>query len=284
MGNISGSTTSTLTITNATIADADNYTCVATGCASSVTSNVAALTVGASISITTQPADATVCAGTNATFTIVVSGSGITYQWQKDGSSISNGGNISGATTNTLTILAAGLSDAASYRCVITSGCGTTNSNAGQLFIDVPPAISTQPLTQSSCSGNTLNLTVAAVGTSLTYQWQKDGVNVSTGTGGTTDTYSIASVSASDAGDYTCIVSGSCAPSITSAVATVTIINAPTITTQPLSQTACVNTSATFTIATTGSIQSYQWQKNGTNVTDGGTISVCRYSQPYRSR
>ena len=56
-------------------------------------------------SISTQPANQTVVAGGNAAFNVTAGGAPpLVYQWRKNGTNISNGGNISGATTNVLTL------------------------------------------------------------------------------------------------------------------------------------------------------------------------------------
>ncbi|PLW95317.1 MAG: hypothetical protein C0591_11145, partial [Marinilabiliales bacterium] len=73
---------------------------------------------------------------------------------------------------------------------------------------------------QSVCLGTGVSFSVTATGEgALTYQWRKDGTNI---TVATNSTYNIASVSASDAGDYDCIVTGDCG-SVTSSVATLTV-------------------------------------------------------------
>src|SRR5207237_85960 len=49
---------------------------------------------------------------------------------------------------------------------------------------------------------------------------------------------------------------------------------APTIVTQPNNQTSGCDGSASFTVAASGQQPlSYQWQKNGVNLTDGGNVS-----------
>ena len=118
--NIVGATSASLTLNNVTAADAASYTVVVhSGCGADVTSAAATLTVNAATSITTQPTSQTLCAGSNATFTVVASGTGtITYQWKKGAS------NIVGATSASLTINNISAADAASYTVVVHSDCG----------------------------------------------------------------------------------------------------------------------------------------------------------------
>ena len=93
-----GSNTSTLSISNAQLSDADTYTVQATG-ACSTTSQSATLTVNAATH-TTDPADVTVCKGTDAHFSTTPSGTGpFSFAWTLDGSPFN--GNSSSITVPT---------------------------------------------------------------------------------------------------------------------------------------------------------------------------------------
>lgn len=86
--------------------------------------------------ITTQPVSQSVPAGTNVTFTVVATGSEpLTYQWQKDGSNLSDGGRISGATTSTLTLTDVTEADAGSYVVIVSSGTESTTSTPAVLTV-----------------------------------------------------------------------------------------------------------------------------------------------------
>ena len=91
----------------------------------------------ASPGFTTQPANQTVCTGGLASFSVIAAGNPApTYQWRRGASELTDGGNISGATTATLIINPAGAGDAASnYNCIIASACGSATSNAATLTI-----------------------------------------------------------------------------------------------------------------------------------------------------
>jgi hypothetical protein len=67
---------------------------------------------------------------TNGTVTLTVgaTGTGLTYQWRKDGVPLQNGGNINGATTATLTISSLNASDVGIYTVAIFSPAGSTVS------------------------------------------------------------------------------------------------------------------------------------------------------------
>ena len=67
--------------------------------------------------------------------------------------------------------------------------------------------ITSQPQNRTITTGGTLTLTTAATvtdGSALTYQWKKNGTDIS---GATSATYTKASAVAGDAGSYTCQVS-----------------------------------------------------------------------------
>ena len=146
-------------------------------------------------------------AGT-ATFTVAASGTGLSYQWQKNSANIANGGHYSGVTTTTLTVSSADASDAASYRCVVTNAGGSATSNAAALTVKAATTVTQQPAAQAVCAGATATFTVAATGDgTLSYQWQKDTVNI---TGATAATLQITNCGAGDVGSYRCVVTGGC--------------------------------------------------------------------------
>lgn len=89
----------------------------------------------------------------------------------------------------------------------------------------VPPAITAQPLAQSAVLGTGVTFTIAATGTTNSYQWRKDNVAVA---GATAATYTIASVVAASAGSYTVVITNS-AGTVTSAAATLTLVSASDI-------------------------------------------------------
>lgn len=212
--NIAGATSASYTINNLTAGDAANYDVViTTSCATTVTSNAVALTVNPATAITTQPTAQTVCAGANASFTVAATGTGLTYQWRKDGTA------ITGATSATYTITAATAANAGSYTVVVTGTCGNVTSNAATLTVNAATTITTQPAAVTVCAGAPASFTVAAGGAGLTYQWRKGGVNIA---GATNATYTIAATATADAGSYDVVVTGTCG-NATSTAAVLTV-------------------------------------------------------------
>lgn len=83
----------------------------------------------------------------------------------------------------------------------------------------ISPIITTNPISQSISSGSNVTFTVNASGTSLTYQWKKNGVSIG---GATNSVYTITGAVTGDAGDYSCVVTNGCGTA-TSTSATLTV-------------------------------------------------------------
>lgn len=213
--NISGATSTSLTITNIDAGDAGSYDCVVTNPAGNATSNPATLTVQNIPSISVHPQSQTACSGSSVTFTVTASGNpSPVYQWQK------NGVNIGGATSSSYTINPVSSGDAGNYRCVVSNACGSVNSNTAVLTVNVGANVTTDPSPQTVCAGSPASFSVVATGTPTpTYQWRKNGVNIG---GATNSTYNIASTTTGDAGTYDCVVTNSCG-SDTSAAGTLAV-------------------------------------------------------------
>ena len=245
---------------------------VSGACTPPVTSNAVTLTVNTAPAVTTPPADVTVCDGQNATFTVTATGTGLTYQWQED----SGGGfnNISGATSASYTRTpATAAMNGNQFRVVITGLCPTpVTTTAATLTVNTLPAIDVQPASATVCAGNNATFTVTATGTGVTYQWQEN-----TGSGfvnipaATSASYTVVAATAGMNGyQYRVIVSGACAPSVTSNAALLTVNAAPAITTQPANTAVCAGNDATFSVSASGTGLTYQWQEN----TGSGFVNI----------
>lgn len=286
--NIVGANSPTYTITNITAGQNNNaYQCIITGvCSPSATSNCALLTVVTSVNVTTQPNNQTVCEGSSASFTVAGSGTGIIYQWQVSTDGGATWNNIAGATLATYTIPAATIAMSGNrYRCQLSNATCTTPgiSNAAILTVNSLPAVSTQPQSVSLCIGGSNTFSLVASGTAITYQWQLStdgGATWNNIAGATTFSYSVSVVTASMNGyRYRCIVSGTCTPPATSAVALLTVNTPVAITAHPASVNVCATGTVSFSVTATGTSPGYQWQEstNGgsswTNIANGGVYS-----------
>ena len=126
------------------------------------------------------------------------------------------------------------------------------------------PSITTQPTSQTVTIGGSATLSVLASGSSLSYQWYLNGLAIS---GATSSTLTLNSITASNAGNYTCAISNSAGSAISTAAVISTTVAAPSIITQPTSQTVTIGGSATLSVLASGSSLSYQWYLNGVAIT-----------------
>jgi hypothetical protein len=157
---ISGSTNSTLTLTNLAVANAGSYTVVVSNAAGSVTSNAATLTVSASNApvITRQPTSLTVNSGGTIVLNAAATGTpSPTYQWRKDGVA------IAGATSDLLVLAAVSAANAGSYTLVATNSAGSATSNAAVLTLTTGQVSRISNLSVRTSLGSGQTLTVGFV-------------------------------------------------------------------------------------------------------------------------
>lgn len=169
--------------------------------------------------ISVAPQGQTAGVGNNVTFTVAANGVGtLSYQWRK------NSSNLGGATGSSYTINNVQTGDAGSYDVIVSNIGGSTPSETATLTVVVPPSITAPPASQTVVVGRSLYLTESVSGSSpLSYQWRRNGANISAATNAT---YSVISVQASHAGNYEVVVSNS-GGSVTSAPPAVLTVTLP---------------------------------------------------------
>lgn len=174
----------------------------------------ASFTLNVGPSITAQPKDTSVCSG-GVELTVVATGSGLKYQWRR------NGTPIQGATTALYRIDEVSAASAGRYDVVVSGACSPqVTSRQATVSVGAPTAITTQPSAVSVDEGRSFSLSVVATGTTLGYQWQRNGQDIS---GATQAQYAVTSATKTDEGSYKCIVRGGCGTVTTTPVA-VTVI------------------------------------------------------------
>jgi uncharacterized delta-60 repeat protein len=220
--NISGAQTPFLTLANVLGGDAAAYQVVISNATRAITSAVATLTVIDPL-LTSQPASQTNNAGTTATFTASAIGTtNLSYQWLKNGTNLAEGGNISGASTTTLTLTNLLGGDAGAYQFVAANIWGSMTSAVASLIV-IDPLIVTNPASQLAHRGQTATFTSFARGTEpLQYQWRKSGVDLP---GEIHSSLTLTNVQLANGGGYDVIVT-SMFGSVTSAVAVLTVNSA----------------------------------------------------------
>ena len=216
------------------------YLATVTGSCGSAISNPVSLTVNPITSIATQPVSKTACIGSNATFAVSATGTGVlSYAWSNSLSA-----------TNTMITSIAG----SNYRVTVSGACGSAISNPTTLTINALTDISTQPISQTSCPRLNAPFTVSATGTNLAYEWSNGASTTN-------------SMRTSVPGIYVVTVSGTCG-SVVSTPTTLTSNAITAIVTQPISQTSCAGLNASFVVSATGTgALTYTWS-NGLSTTN----------------
>jgi hypothetical protein len=278
-GNISGATSSTLTISNITAAQFGSFRLRATGVCSSTDSDPTIVAPGAAAVFTQNPQlSQNICVGNS--FTLSASANNVSaYTWQKNGTPLVNGGDVSGANTNTLTISNADANDIASYSVVATgfSGCQSATSNSGSINVNPAVAvIAVPPTSMAMCSGTQLLIDVSA-NAANGYQWYKNNTPLTNGgdvSGANTANLVVNNIDNTDAGSYHVVVQGN--PGCTNVTVpgtAVTINNMPTVVVQPQpAQNVCAGTNLTINVVASNGT-GYQWYKNNVPLSNGGNVN-----------
>ncbi|MCK5692220.1 MAG: immunoglobulin domain-containing protein, partial [Bacteroidales bacterium] len=261
---------SILNLNNVDALDAGNYQCIVSSlCGPDLNSASASLQVLPPTVITTEPTDVNDCEGDNISFNVQATGSGLTYTWRKNGIDLSDLGNIIGSATSTLVITNISLADMAVYTCFVSGDCEEVTSIPVTLTVDTEIDVITQPLTKSVCTGGNTSFSVAVTGTNPVYQWQHNNMNIA---GANSPTLNLAAVDASDAGNYNCVITGSCEIEISDLV-TLGVYENVTIDLQPTAVYTCEGSTAAFNVVASGSITGYQWRQGGVDLVNGANIS-----------
>ena len=285
--NISGATSASYS--SASLLNGDVITLVATlpasGCftTNTVTSNALTLSTSASVTPTATVSATPVsgCASTVRTFSVNTNITGGTYRWQR------NGINISGATSATYS--ASGFTNGTNISVVVTvpsGGCYTSASVTSANFAvsvssAVVPTVSVtqQPPVNCSSTSRTFNATTNIENAS--FRWRRNGYTINGATG---ESYTSSNLSN---GDNISVIAtapaGSCytSTSVTSANSMVTAnamtVPAATVSVTPVS--GCATTTRNFTAATNITGGTYQWKKNGQNISGatGTTYSAAGF-------
>jgi len=270
-----GATDRTLTINNMQPFNAGTYSVTVSNAVSVVTTQ-AVVSYGLPITISAPPQSQSAGQGTNVSLGVSLNGSGpISYTWQFDGT------NLDDETNATLTITNMQASDAGTYT-VVASNCISMATAQAVVSYGIPISISVPPLSQFAGPGTNVNLGVSLAGSGpISYTWQFDGANLG---GETNATLTIPNMQASNAGTYT-VVASNCV-SVASAQAMVSYAVAPTIISQPLSQTVASNSTATLTVSATGSpAPTYQWFLNGAPTgANNNTLSIQGFQSTNQGR
>ncbi|MGI8966485.1 MAG: immunoglobulin domain-containing protein, partial [Limisphaerales bacterium] len=168
------------------------------------------------------PMSLTVTQGMNATFSSIVTGSLLKYQWRF------NGINIPAGTNSNLSFSSVQPGDSGNYNLIATNSVGAVTSVLATLSVVVTsnsfPAITSQPQSISVYPNNSASFSVAVTGAApLSYQWYFRGSSI---LAATNSIFTRPAVQPQEVGSYFVQVSNS-SGTITSANAFLTLLDSP---------------------------------------------------------
>jgi gliding motility-associated-like protein len=277
----SGVDRDTLSINGFSLSDtASNYNVIVSGyCSLSDTSVMVSLKQNTGTLITTEPSSQFKCLGDTIIFRVLGSDSNLVFQWRKGNVNLVNGLKFSGVDRDTLRINGFSLSDTASNYNVIVSGSCAPSDTSIYVFVrnKTAPRITTEPISQFKCLGDSIIFNVLAIDSNLSYQWRKGNINLVNSpkiSGVNTNILTIRTIIDADtANNYHLIVTGNCLLKDTSINAYLYLNQMPTITTDPVNLVVCEKSLAQFTVITTGTNLIYQWRKGDSNIINNAHIS-----------
>lgn len=240
--NISGATFSNYTATTS-----GTYTVAVTNTCSSVTSSGVTVTVGPATPATIT-GSTSFCAG-SSNFLNSNTGSGISYQWYR------NGLLVTGSTTSSYNANSNG-----TYYVIQTSSCGNSQSNSiivTQINNPTPSISYSTPL--SFCSPGNVVLTSSTF-SGIQYQWQKNSVDIA---GATLQNYT-----ATTNGSYKVKQTANGCYKTAGAVTTTTAttVSAAIVANGPV--TFCSGGSVVLSVSNAIPGYSYQWKRNNSNISN----------------
>ena len=258
-----GTSTYKLTILLATTAmNGDQFRCVVSNIAGSVSSSSATLTVNQAVApgIYNLPATRSVNYGESLELYPTITGTQpMTHVWKKDGVA------IPGATASYYYISGVTTADSGVYTLTVSNYAGSATSTSVTVTVNpaVAPTIYNVPPAATVNYGESWYLSPSITGTlPMTYQWKRDGVDIS---GATSSSYYKSGMTTADSGFYT-LVATNVAGSTTSSGVTVTVnaAVAPTIYGLQPSMTVNYGESLGLNPSISGTQpMTYVWKKDG---------------------
>ena len=268
------------------------------------------------LKIVTQPSNVVASIGTNASFSVKASGTGLSYQWQystNGGSSWTNLSVSTGYNKDTVYFTVSSNYLDRPYRCVIKDSSGnvlTTNwvymslpntsapepapvSEPEQPAPSTPVSsdlvITSQPVDVNAPLGTSAYFSVKASGTGLAYQWQystnggQTWTNLSVSTGYNKDTVYFTVSSNFIGRPYRCVIKDSKGNTVISDSVKMTVGDQtkPVITAQPTNVVAKLGTASSFSVKASGTGLTYQWQYSDNGGKTWTNLSVSTgYNKP----
>lgn len=265
-GQVISTSGTSLSLASARKVDEATYGCRVYNGGGSVSCPSFSLTVSSPLAIVTQPVSQNTYEGGSATLSVVASGDPApTVDWYFGGKLVGTG--------SSLTLNNIQASQAGEYQCVVKNSTGTLNCNKASITVSQSVKITGQPASTTGTAGAALTLTLSAVGESLNYDWSKNGTSL----GINSSSLSFSSLKASDEGTYSCRIWNSTSSANCNSF-TLTVNQAPTITTQPAAASAFEDGSVTLSVTATGKpTPTVNWYFNGAVVkSNANTLTLSK--------
>lgn len=275
--NINGATTMSIAVKATAELHNNYYRCIVSSnnCSPADTSVSGKLTVLKLPAVISATKDTVVIDQTNTGFQVKASGDGLSYQWQVNkGSSFENilstDALYSGVNNAVLTFKASTSMNGYKYRCVLSGSCPPgVETAAATLTVRVKVKIIDQPVAQTICELQSAIFNVTAVGSGLTYQWQRslDGLVFLPILGANSSSLSIPPAPLSlNQSLYRVVITDASNNTETSTVVPLTVNQQARITADPKPTAVCSGSSAGFRVKATGTSITYAWLES----VDGG--------------
>ncbi len=131
------------------------------------------------------PSGLDLCAGADAEFSVVAAGQDpLSYAWRQDGAPLADGGRISGAHTDTLTVSSTIPMDGGDYDVVVTDGVGqSVTSTAATLAVAAAPAVPVITAPTSVAVASTGNAASVVSHAGSVWNWSLTGGSITGGQG-----------------------------------------------------------------------------------------------------
>ncbi|MCX8155978.1 MAG: immunoglobulin domain-containing protein [Verrucomicrobiae bacterium] len=217
--------------------------------------------------ITQSPVDLTVWMHDTVTLQVAATGEGpLQYHWRF------NGNPLPGATNAALILANVQLAQAGVYQAVVLGPGGAAESAPARLTVWQAVTFTNQPRSLVALAGTNITLSAGATGNGpVTYQWQRNGVNLP---GATSATLTLTNVQVDQSGLYR-VVATDALGSVPSAHASVLIATTPAVSLLPTGQVVRVGGTLSITAGFSGSEpKGYVWNRNGVDITRLGEVGT----------
>ncbi|MBN1181861.1 MAG: immunoglobulin domain-containing protein, partial [Bacteroidales bacterium] len=267
---IAGETNDTLIVSNITSSNEGTYNCYASNGYGTNESNGAVLNVKSKPKILANPVNQFITDGDQVSIEVAVTGTEpITHEWYASDTI------ISAFTSAGFEYAVFDTTKEGDYKLISTNSCGQDSTDEFSLYVE--PSASVQNNDTLFCVGDTVILTTYA-GFTATYQWRKNGSNLS---GKTTANLSLDSITANDEGNYTCLVSGDYGAVETSPIF-ISVNEPPVIISQPASAFIEEGDEVDPTVVASGtSPLAYSWLCNDTIIptANNSTFNISSFAE-----